>query len=173
MRPSYPRTQHLRAVGGQVEHYLYWWANHLHSRMDLQSSESCSALWKSVLLSLWKSLEVATVYIAKYPFLKSVPLSEDLWIPQLADGEISQGKVVQIGDYPRDWSQDNPLAGTAQIRLQLLTKDGHQSALERVSPGKTNLKDCFCVLSYRFILKEKKHGKKAYIFAYLWYFYSK
>lgn len=90
--------------------------------------------------------------------------------PTVRRREISQGKVVQIGDYPRDRSQDNPLAGIAQIRLQLLIKDGHQSALERVSPGKTNLKDCFCVLSYRFILKQKKHGKKAYIFAYLWCF---
>lgn len=93
VRPSYPRTQHLRAVGGQVEHYLYWWANHLHSRMDLQNSESCSSLWKSVLLTLWKSLEVATVYIAKYHFLKSVPLSENLWIPQLADGKLAKEKL--------------------------------------------------------------------------------
>lgn len=93
VRPSYPRTQHLRVVGGQVEHYLYWWANHLHPRMDLQSSGSCSALWKSVILTLWKSLEIATVYIAKYHFLKSVPLSEDLWIPQLDDGKLAKEKL--------------------------------------------------------------------------------
>lgn len=106
-------------------------------------------------------------------FSKICPPERGFMNPTVSRQEISQGKVVQIGDYPRDWSQDSPLAGTAQIRLQLLTKDGHQSALERVSPGKTNLNGCFCVLSYRFILKEKKHGKKAYIFAYLWYFYSK
>lgn len=63
--------------------------------------------------------------------------------PTVRQWEISQGKVVQIGDYSRDRSQDNPLAGIAQIRLQLLTKDGHQSALGKSVSRKNKLERLF------------------------------
>lgn len=93
--------------------------------------------------------------------------------PTVRQREISQGKVVQIGNYPRDRSQDNPLAGIAQIRLQLLTKDGHQSALGKSVSRKNKLERLFLCPKLLVYIKRKKHAKKAYIFAYLWCFYSK
>lgn len=39
--------------------------------------------------------------------------------PTVRRREIIQGKVVQIGNYPAAWSQDNPLEITAQVHPQL------------------------------------------------------
>ena len=43
--------------------------------------------------------------------------------------EIIQGKVVQTGSYPADWSQNSSLEVTAQVQLQLCGNYEQQSVL--------------------------------------------
>lgn len=104
---------------------------------------------KYVIITLWKVLKFQ-LSMAKYHCLKSVPPVHEFMSPTIRQREIIQGKVVQIGSYPTDWSQYNPPEVTAQVQPQLRGKYGYQSALWRawVSLGRTNWEDCFCVLSY-------------------------
>ena len=76
--------------------------------------------------------------------------------------EIIQGKVVQTGSYPADWSQNSSLEVTAQVQLQLCGNYEQQSVLWRVwvTPGRTNWEDGFCVLVYWYVFFKWGGGLK-------------
>lgn len=56
---------------------------------------------KNLSFSPFESLEIATVY-SQISFSKICPPEQGFINPTVRQREIIQGKVVQIGDYPRD-----------------------------------------------------------------------
>jgi hypothetical protein len=98
----------LEQVDGYAMHSLHWCINNLYSKMYLQSLKTYIVQLKSVIITLWNGLEIATIY-GQISFSKIYPPVHEFMSPTVRQREIIQGKFVQIGNYPTDWSQNNPL----------------------------------------------------------------